>query len=47
MGKEYRELELEAGHWLIQRHPKAVVSAVLDQINRNTVLNSETTSIER
>lgn len=29
VGGEYHELELEAGHWLMQRHPQTVVDAVL------------------
>lgn len=34
MGAHYQELELEAGHWLIQRHPEAVISEVLGQLDR-------------
>ncbi|MEO0439931.1 MAG: alpha/beta hydrolase [Pseudomonadota bacterium] len=37
---DYRELELDAGHWLIQRHPEIVISNVLDQLAKSADLSS-------
>ncbi|MEO1656268.1 MAG: alpha/beta hydrolase [Pseudomonadota bacterium] len=36
VGDDYAELELDAGHWLIQDQREAVVSAVIDHLERNT-----------
>ena len=34
IGGEYRELELKAGHWLVQTHPEVVTSNVIDHLSR-------------
>lgn len=41
IGGEFKELELKAGHWLIQKHPEAVVSNVLDHLGRTDLASNK------
>jgi pimeloyl-ACP methyl ester carboxylesterase len=41
IGGEYKELELKAGHWLIQKHPEAVVSNVLDHLKSTNLASNK------
>lgn len=34
VGEQYLEIELEAGHWLVQKHPGAIQTALIDHLER-------------
>ena len=47
VGEAYREIELDAGHWLMQKHPEVIIAAVLDQLDGTNPVDTDTQTTGR